>query len=84
MNPDLTVVSVGELKAKDDASASYERFSNKGCYSTVDHGDIIARCWVDGEVRLLTEMERKSPALWNRGMAAQHSLGPGLYREDFV
>ena len=29
MNPDLTVLSVGELKKKDDASASYERF-NKG------------------------------------------------------
>jgi competence protein ComEC len=52
MNPDITVVSVGELKNKDDASASYERFSVKGCYSTVDHGDIIARCWFDGDVWL--------------------------------
>jgi competence protein ComEC len=52
MNPDVTILSVGELKGKDDASASYERFSNKGCYSTVDHGDIIAKCWNDGEVWL--------------------------------
>src|SRR5262249_31159805 len=47
LNPDVTVLSVGELKAKDDASASNERFSNKGCHSTVDHGDIIAKCWSD-------------------------------------
>lgn len=52
MNPDITVVSVGELKAKDDAAASYEKFSNKGCFSTVDHGNIIARCFVDGDVWL--------------------------------
>ncbi len=52
MNPDITVVSVGELKAKDDAAASYEKFSNKGCFSTVDHGNILARCWVDGDVWL--------------------------------
>jgi len=52
MNPDLTVLSVGELKRKDDAEASYERFSNKGCFSTVDHGTILARCWVDGDVWL--------------------------------
>src|SRR3989442_8082381 len=52
MSPDLTVVSVGECKGKDDASASYERFSNKGCFSTVDHGNMIARCWENGVVRL--------------------------------
>lgn len=52
MNPDVTILSVGELKAKDDASASYERYSVKGCYSTLDHGDIIAKCWNDGEVWL--------------------------------
>lgn len=52
MNPDVTILSVGELKAKDDAAASYERYSVKGCHSTVDHGDIIARCWSDGDVWL--------------------------------
>jgi len=52
MNPDITVVSVGELKGKDDAAASYERFSNKGCFSTVDQGNMIARCWEDGDVWL--------------------------------
>jgi competence protein ComEC len=52
MNPDVTILSVGELKGKDDATASYERFSVKGCYSTVDHGDIIAKCWSDGDVWL--------------------------------
>jgi competence protein ComEC len=52
MNPDFTVVSVGELKGKDDAAASYERFSNKGCFSTVDHGNLIARCWENGVVQL--------------------------------
>jgi len=64
MNPDLTVVSVGELKAKDDSSASYEKFSNKGCYSTVDHGDIIATCWADGEVRLFDRNRRKIVSSW--------------------
>jgi competence protein ComEC len=52
MNPDVTILSVGELKAKDDASASYERFSIKGCHSTVGHGNIVAKCWEDGEVWL--------------------------------
>jgi competence protein ComEC len=52
MNPDVTICSVGELKAKDDAAASYERFSVKGCFSTVDHGDIVAKCWSDGDVWL--------------------------------
>lgn len=52
MNPDVTILSVGELKAKDDANASYERYSNKGCYSTIDHGDIVARCWSNGDIWL--------------------------------
>jgi competence protein ComEC len=52
MNPDVTILSVGELKSKDDASGSYERFSNKGCHSTLDHGDIRATCWEDSEVWL--------------------------------
>ncbi len=52
MNPDVTILSVGELKAKDDAEASYERYSVKGCYSTLDYGDIIAKCWSDGDVWL--------------------------------
>lgn len=52
MNPDVTILSVGELKAKDDAEASYERYAIKGCYSTLDHGDIIAKCWSDGDVWL--------------------------------
>lgn len=52
MNPDVTILSVGELKAKDDAAASYECFSTKGCFSTVDHGDIVAKCWSDGDVWL--------------------------------
>lgn len=64
MNPDLTVVSVGELKPKDDASASYERFSTKGCYSTVDHGTIIARCWADGDVWLYDSKGKKFATSW--------------------
>jgi len=52
MNPDVTILSVGEPKAKDDAAASYARYSVKGCHSTVNHGDIIARCWSDGDVWL--------------------------------
>ena len=64
MNPDLTVVSVGELKAKDDATASYERYSNQGCYSTLDHGDIIARCFIDGEVRLFERDWNKIASSW--------------------
>ena len=43
MNPDVTILSVGDLKAKDDGAASCERYSVEGCYSTLDHGDIIAR-----------------------------------------
>jgi competence protein ComEC len=66
MNPDITIVSVGELKAKDDASASYERFSNKGCYSTVDHGTIIARCFVDGDVWLLDSDYKKFAGSWDQ------------------
>jgi competence protein ComEC len=64
MNPDITLVSVGELKAKDDASASYEQFSNKGCYSTVDHGDITARCWGDGDVWLYDRDGNKFVSSW--------------------
>ncbi len=64
MNPDLTILSVAELKAKDDASASYERFSDKGCYSTLDHGNIIARCWVDGEVRLFDRNVKQIASSW--------------------
>jgi len=52
MNPDLTVCSVGELRSKDDASASYERFSVHGCFSTIDHGTVVAKCWSDGDVWL--------------------------------
>lgn len=52
MNPDVTILSVGELKAKDDADAKYEKYSNKGCHSTLEHGDIVARCWSDGDVWL--------------------------------
>ena len=64
INPDLTVVSVGELKAKEDATASYERYSNKGCYSTLDHGDIIARCFIDGEIRLFDRDWKKIASSW--------------------
>jgi len=52
MDPDVTVCSVGELHSKHDANASYERFSEKGCFSTVDHGTIIATCWEDSDVWL--------------------------------
>jgi beta-lactamase superfamily II metal-dependent hydrolase len=52
MNPDVTILSVGDLKAKDDADAGYEKYSIKGCHSTLEHGDIVARCWSDGEVWL--------------------------------
>lgn len=52
MNPDFTVVSVGELKSKHDAVDGYEMYSSKGCFSTVDRGTIIARCWASGAVYL--------------------------------
>ena len=65
MNPDLTIVSVGELKAKDDAYASYERFSRVGCYSTLDHGDIIARCYEDGEIRLFERNWTRIASSWD-------------------
>jgi hypothetical protein len=67
MNPDVTILSVGELKGKDDAAASYERYSNKGCHSTVDHGDIIAKCWNDGEVWLRERKRRGAPEPSARG-----------------
>jgi hypothetical protein len=44
-----------------DFDASYERF-NKGSYSTLDHGNIIAKCWDNGTVYLydpkITEIAR--------------------------
>jgi hypothetical protein len=52
MAPDVIICSVGELHSKHDASASYERFSENGCYSTIDHGTIIATCCSDGDVWL--------------------------------
>lgn len=52
MAPDYTVVSVGELKKKEDAFASYEKYSEKGCFSTRLEGDIVAKCWLDGDVWL--------------------------------
>jgi len=57
MNPDLTIMSVGELKAKDDATASYEQYSR--CYSTLDHGNIVARCYIDGDVWLYDQTWKK-------------------------
>lgn len=50
MSPDLTIMSVGDLKAKDDATASYEQYSR--CFSTLQEGNILARCFVDGDVWL--------------------------------
>jgi len=55
MNPDITIVSVGELAAKDDASASYEKYSNVGCFSTLDHGNLTAQCWEDGDIWLYNQ-----------------------------
>ncbi|HTY83929.1 MAG TPA: hypothetical protein VMB19_06910 [Silvibacterium sp.] len=55
MNPDVTIVSVGELAAKDDACASYETYSNAGCFSTRDHGNLTALCWEDGDVWLYNQ-----------------------------
>lgn len=52
MSPDYTVVSVGKLLKKDDAFASYEKYSTKGCFSTRFEGTITARCWLDGDVWL--------------------------------
>lgn len=52
MAPDVSVVSVGDLKKKHDATASYEALCKEGCFSTVDHGTIIATCWADGDVWL--------------------------------
>lgn len=56
MSPDYTVVSVGELKKKDDAFASYEKWSEKGCYSTRLEGNITAKCWSDGDVWLYGQL----------------------------
>ena len=55
MNPDVTIVSVGECAAKDDASASYEKYSNAGCFSTCEHGNLTAHCWEDGDVWLYNQ-----------------------------
>ena len=60
MNPEVTILSVGELKKKDDAAASYERY-NRGCYSTLDHGNIIARCWENGGVVLYDQNLKQIP-----------------------
>jgi len=64
MNPDLTIMSVGELKAKDDATASYERYTRKWCYSTLEHGNIVARCFIDGEVWLYDRNWNKIASSW--------------------
>lgn len=55
MNPDVSIVSVGECAAKDDASASYEKYSNAGCFSTREHGNLTAQCWEDGDVWLYNQ-----------------------------
>jgi competence protein ComEC len=52
MGPDVTVVSVGELAAKDDASDNYTKYSNAGCFSTRDYGNLSAQCWEDGDIWL--------------------------------
>lgn len=55
MNPDVSIVSVGECKAKDDASASYEKYSTVGCFSTREHGSLTAQCWEDGDIWLYNQ-----------------------------
>jgi competence protein ComEC len=60
MNPEATVLSVGELKKKDDAQASYERY-NRGCYSTLYHGNIVATRCENGTVVLYDENYRLIP-----------------------
>jgi beta-lactamase superfamily II metal-dependent hydrolase len=50
--PDYTVVSVGKLRKKDDAFASYEKYSGKGCFSTRFEGNITAFCFSSGSVFL--------------------------------
>jgi competence protein ComEC len=52
MSPDVTVVSVGELAAKDDASENYAKYSNVGCFSTREYGNLSAQCWEDGDIWL--------------------------------
>ena len=59
MAPEVTICSVGELHSRHDAAASYERFSHHGCFSTIEHGTIIARCWSDGDVWLFDEVGTK-------------------------
>lgn len=55
MSPDYTVVSVGKLKKKDDALASYEKYSEKGCFTTRFEGNISAYCSSDGEIVLYNQ-----------------------------
>ena len=57
MSPDYTVVSVGKLKKKDDAFASYEKYSENGCFSTRFEGNISAYCLSNGEVALYNQAE---------------------------
>lgn len=57
MSPDYTVVSVGKLRKKDDAFASYEKYSEKGCFSTRFEGNISAYCFSNGEVVLHNQEE---------------------------
>jgi beta-lactamase superfamily II metal-dependent hydrolase len=55
MAPDYTVVSIGKLKRKEDASASYEKYSERGCFTTRFQGNISAYCYTDGEVLLYNQ-----------------------------
>lgn len=55
MDPDYTIVSVGKLKKKEDATTGYEKWSAKGCFTTRDEGSITANCWEDGDVWLYDE-----------------------------
>lgn len=50
LNADMTIVSVGDLAAEHDAADSYEKYSKFGCYTTREHGTLIASCWPTGQV----------------------------------
>ena len=50
MAPLLPGCSVGELHSKHVTSASYDRFSEHGCWSATEHGTIVSTCWSDGDV----------------------------------
>jgi competence protein ComEC len=52
LNPDMTVVSVGDLSSQHDAADSYEKYSKVGCYTTREHGTLIAYCWPNGQALL--------------------------------